>query len=304
MKRVSVVIPAYNKAELTMRTVESVLKQTYRNVEIIVVDDGSTDSTRERLAMYGNTIRYMYKENGGACSARNMGIRAARGEYIGLIDCDDLYLPKKIEMSVAYLEKHPHIGFVRTPAYFIDANDRIISIYSHSQRSYVGWIYKKLLLFNFICNSTVIAKKACFGNVGLFDETVFSPADWDMWLRLSEKYKAGYLPVPLTKYRISHNYILNNLEKVEKEDRLILEKELQRHPDLGRLLKRRARSNLYLRFATAYLRKDSYDKAKGLFLASMYTNPFHVKAIIYFFYFLFARKNFQSRLQRRMSTSP
>lgn len=300
MKKVSVIIPAYNKAALTVKTIESVLQQTYKNVEIIVVDDGSTDDTRERLAPYCDRIQYVRKENGGACSARNMGIRLATGEYIGLLDCDDIYLPQKLELSVNYLEKNPDIGFVHTAAYLIDENGRTISVHDHPQSRHIGWVSKKLLLFNFICNSTVVVRKACFDRVGLFDESVFSPADFDMWVRLAEKYKAGYINTPLTKYLVSNSYILNNLEKVEKEDRIIFGKALQRNSDLGTYVKNKVLSNLDLRFATAYLRCDNDNKAKALFCSSLRRNPFHIKAAVYFACFLLARENFRSRLRQRI----
>src|ERR1051325_3457562 len=94
LKKVSVIIPAYNKAEYTRRTVESVLAQTYPNIEIIVVDDGSKDQTSQVMAEYGDRITYIQKSNGGACSARNEGIRHAKGEFLTLLDCDDLYGPE------------------------------------------------------------------------------------------------------------------------------------------------------------------------------------------------------------------
>ena len=102
MRKVSVIIPAYNKAALTVKTVESVLNQTYKNIEIIVVDDGSTDDTRRFLLPYDKEIKYIYKRNAGVCSARNVGIHLSTGEYIGLLDCDDMYLPQKIELSVEH----------------------------------------------------------------------------------------------------------------------------------------------------------------------------------------------------------
>ncbi len=89
MKKVSVIVPAYNKAELTVRTVNSILDQDYKNIEVIVVDDGSTDDTRTKLQFFGNKIKYLYKENGGACSARNLGIKEASGDYIAFIDCSN-----------------------------------------------------------------------------------------------------------------------------------------------------------------------------------------------------------------------
>ena len=100
MKRVSVVIPAYHKADLTIKTVKSVLNHTYKNIEIIVVDDGSTDDTKDQLQLFGDRIHYIYKQNAGASSARNIGIKQAAGEYIALIDCDDIFYPEKISKSV------------------------------------------------------------------------------------------------------------------------------------------------------------------------------------------------------------
>ena len=149
MKKVSVIIPAYNKAELTVKTVESVLDQTYGNIEIIVVDDGSTDDTKERLTSYAGRIEYIYKENGGACAARNLGIKKARGEYLAFIDCDDIYLPRKIEKAVECFNENPRFGFVHTPVYFIDEKGRSRGRYPRFQKVPSGWISKKLLQKNF-----------------------------------------------------------------------------------------------------------------------------------------------------------
>src|SRR3989338_243061 len=131
MNLVSIIIAAYNKAEFTCRAIDSVLNQTYPHIEIIVVDDGSTDDTRQRVSAYGDKVRYFYKENGGACSARNYGIRLAQGEYIALMDCDDMYEASKIELSVDYLRTHPEVGFVHTAAYFVDEEGWVVGKYSH-----------------------------------------------------------------------------------------------------------------------------------------------------------------------------
>ena len=186
MKKVSVIIPAYNKADLTVTTVRSVLGQTYGNIEIIVVDDGSTDDTREKLQIFGDRILYIYKQNGGACSARNIGIKKATGEYIALLDCDDIYYPEKIAKSVECLEKKSDFGFVYTGAYFIDGCGDVISEHRAAGGQPSGWITTKLLQENFICNSTAVIRKECFEIVGYFDENIFIPADLDMMLRLSE----------------------------------------------------------------------------------------------------------------------
>lgn len=122
MPKVSVIIPAYNMAWYTLETVESVLKQTFRDYEIIVVDDGSADNTKDLLHPYIESYRitYIYKENGGASSARNVWIRASQGEYVALLDCDDLWLPEKLEFCVNVLDNKPEVGLVYTFFYRID----------------------------------------------------------------------------------------------------------------------------------------------------------------------------------------
>ncbi len=255
MKKVSVIIPAYNKAEYTRRTVESILAQTYSNIEILVVDDGSKDNTAAIMAGYKDHIRFIEKANGGACSARNEGIRKATGECVAFLDCDDLYCREKIEKCVNYLETNPHFGFVYTGAYFIDEHDAVVGQYDHPC-SKEGHIATDLVLGNFICNSTVVVKKTILDKVGLFDETIFPPADWDLWLRLSQVSQAGYLREPLTKYRIVDNYIFNRLEQARREEIYVLEKFFKSSADCG-VLKNRAFSNFYLRFAqSAFISGD------------------------------------------------
>ena len=289
MKKVSVIIPAYNKAALTVKTVESVLGQTYENIEAIVIDDGSTDDTAQRLLPYYGRIKYMRKENGGACSARNVGIRSATGEYVALLDCDDIYLPGKIEKSVGYLEQRPDMGFVHTPVYFVDETGARMRRYPFFGRRPSGWINEKLLKKNFICNSTVVARKGCFEKAGYFDESIFTPADWDMWLRLSEHYKAGYIDLPLTLYRSSESYILNNLERSKKECMIVLEKAFKRN---GNLRKHKFFSNVYFWQALGYLRADDHEKAKEELTAAVEENKFNLHA----WSFLIAVILFQGKL--------
>lgn len=255
MKKVSVIIPAYNKAEYTRRTVDSVLAQTYPDIEIIVVDDGSSDTTAQVMTQYAQRINFVRKANGGCCSARNEGIRRCTGNYVVFLDCDDLLCPEKVERCIDYLEKNPRFGFVYTGAYFIDEHDKIVGQYAHPQ-SREGLITSKLILGNFICNSTVLVKRPILEKAGFFDEKIFTPADWDMWLRLSEIAQAGFLQEPLTKYRIADNYIFNRLALARQEEMYVLEKFFKDRPAQG-ILKRRAFSNYHLRFALcAFIKND------------------------------------------------
>lgn len=281
MKKVSVVIPAYNKADLTVRTIESVLNQTYENIEVIVVDDGSTDDTKNKLQLFGDKIHYIHKQNGGACSARNVGIKKATGEYIALIDCDDIFYPEKIAKSIECLEKNPDCGFVHTGAYLINDDDDIISEFRSSNHPASGWIASRLILKDLICNSTVIIRKECFKEVGYFDEKIFIPADWDMWLRLSEKYKAAYIDDKLTGYRLTDSYTASNMEIGINETVYLLNKAFSRNNHLSSGFKKRCLANLYLRYGLNYAVMQDFKKSRETLLKAVSNKPYSLSGFIF-----------------------
>jgi len=300
MKKVSVVIPAYNKADLTVKVVESVLNQTYKDIEIIVVDDGSSDNTAKLLEAYAGRIKYLYKENGGACSARNIGIKLATGEYIGLLDCDDLYLPQKIELSVEFLEKHPDFGFVHSAAYFIDDQDNVLRTFSHRKSRRMGPRVKDLLLRDFICNSTVVVRKLCFEKVGFFDEEIFTPGDWDMWLRLAGNYKAGYINKPLVSYRVSSSYNFNHIEQVKREELVVLKKSFARNKELTLRFQNKALSNISYRCALSYIVVGDFKKAKSELSLAISKNKFNLILVVLLVFCLLAPKRLQFLVKKKI----
>ncbi len=300
---VSVIIPAYNKAQLTVKTVESVLAQTYKNLEILVADDGSADDTRLQLERFGDKIRYLYKENGGACSARNFGLKHSRGEYVAFLDCDDLYLPKKIEASVKYLQSNPQVGFVHTAAYFVDGNDQVLTQYSHPKSRKTGWISRELCLRNYICNSTVLMRKECFNKAGDFDETIFPPADWDLWLRLSEHYEAGYIDEPLTKYRVTDNYTFKHLERSKADERKVLEKFFARNPRWIDL-QGKVWSQFHLRYAQCYFLKEELPAFHHELALAFKADPWNLKVYAIWAGVSFAPNNLKSYLRKKIMRCP
>ncbi|OGX38676.1 MAG: hypothetical protein A3D87_03330 [Omnitrophica WOR_2 bacterium RIFCSPHIGHO2_02_FULL_50_17] len=296
---VSVVITTHNRAELVFETVQSVLEQTYKNIEIIVIDNESTDDTRKKFEGLDRRVRYVHKKNEGACKARNVGITLAQGEYIGFLDSDDLYLPGKIKFCVEYLDSHPNYGLVHTAAYFIDEKGQVLEEYSHSQSRHLGNITHRLLLRNYICNSTVVVRKTCFERVGLFDEGIFAPADWDMWLRLSENYGVGYIGLPLTKYRVSNNYILKNLSASKAEEVRVLEKYFTRNAR-DESFRGRAFSGLHLRYAQAYLISGELKQFKEEIVKSSRVYPLNLKSIFMAVHFFLLRKDLVRRLSHKI----
>ncbi len=274
---VSVIIPAYNRIHLTVRTVDSVLRQTHKNLDIIVVDDGSTDNTPQAMDAYYGQVRYYRKPNGGACSARNVGIREARGEYVAFLDCDDLYLPDKLALSVRFLQANAQYGFVHTAAHFIDDKDKVVGQYSHVRSRRDAATPSRLILGNFVCNSTVVVRREILAQAGLFDETIFTPADWDMWLRLAAVAPGGYLDVPLTMYRVTGNYTFNRLEQARREEEIVLHNYFLRNPRAVLWQRGAAFSNLNLRFAQCHFLKGDFYDARTCLWKAWLSNPHNWK---------------------------
>jgi glycosyltransferase involved in cell wall biosynthesis len=304
MKKISVIIPAYNKAELTVRTVQSVLDQSYENIEVLVVDDGSNDDTRIRLQLFGDKIKYLYKENGGACSARNLGIRKSSGEYIALIDCDDLYYPDKILKSVKYLDKNTEIGFVHTAINLIDNYDDTIGYLGFPVNRVTGYIARRLIVTNLVNNSTVVIRRECFEKVGLFDESIFIPADWDMWLRLAEDYKAGYIDEPLSGYRITENYSINHLQMKLKESVYVLEKAIKRNKiEFTTNLINRCYANLYYRMGKLHGANGEIGVGRDYFKKALKYHFSDLKIITHYFLSLLLPKILEDNLRKRHKTN-
>ena len=201
---VSVVIPTYNRAHMIGDTLNSVLAQTYRNFEIIVVDDGSTDNTPEVLTYYGSPVHYVRCENRGKSAARNTGIRVARGDYIAFLDSDDLWLPNKLQAQMDVFDEQPDLKWVYSDCYMFDGQTGAdICTWSSHSRLYAGNIFELLFQNNFIASPTPVFRRQVFGEVGYFDETLqrHQPEDADMWLRTAAKFPIGLVSRPLARFR-------------------------------------------------------------------------------------------------------
>ncbi len=200
---VSVVIPTYNYGRYICDTVESALAQTYSPTEIIVVDDGSTDDTPERMAAYGNRVRYIRQQNRGPSAARNTGIQAARGEFVALLDSDDLWLPDKLERQVSAAIQHPDIGLVATEGFAIDETGRRLDYVAErcSREGFCELTARDLLEFGAFSPSSVLAHKDALLAGGGFDEGLKGPEDMEMWVRIAARSRVVRLNATLTGQR-------------------------------------------------------------------------------------------------------
>ncbi|PKO55752.1 MAG: family 2 glycosyl transferase [Betaproteobacteria bacterium HGW-Betaproteobacteria-21] len=211
---VSVIMPAYNVRRFIGEAIQSVLAQNYPAIEIIVVDDGSSDDGADYVETHFPEVRLFRKENGGAATARNIGLREARGSYIAFLDADDVWLPGKIAAQMSYFEAHPEVSMLCTgfshwlsdaeglfsdPLKAIEGAGSVDSGVIDAELS--GWIYHKLLLGNFVWTTTVMMRKGLVDKIGLFDETLRLGQDYDYFLRASRETEIHFLARVFALYR-------------------------------------------------------------------------------------------------------
>ncbi len=214
---VSVIVATYNRKELLEKTLESILNQTYSNLEIIVVDDASTDGTMElRLFHNQSKIRYIRKENNsGPSAARNVGIRNAKGDLIAFIDDDDLWEKDKIKRQVETIDKKKVEWVYSDCVYFDHETGRKLYKHSNRYRLHSGNIASKLICGDFIPSPTPLIKKHVFDIVGTFEESSRLGEDWLMWLKIASKFPVEFIREPLARYRV-HTGSVSKKENIEK----------------------------------------------------------------------------------------
>ena len=211
MSKVSVIIPSFNSELYIAETINGVLSQSHKDVELLVVDDGSTDRTRDIVASFGSRVRLIAQANSGRCAARNLGIREASGEFVCLLDHDDFWFPDKLERQLAEFVQHPEAGGIYSPyiAWHRDADGQFPLPGSFDLTSYPdgideelsGWIYHKFLIDIYMLTSAAMFRAEVFEKCGAYDESLPYSEDWELWLRIARQYPLIKLRRPTTLYR-------------------------------------------------------------------------------------------------------
>jgi len=280
-QKVSVVITCYNYARYLQGCIESVLGQTWQNLEIIVVNDGSTDHTDEVIAPYmsDERIHYIKQRNAGQAHAKNIGIRNAKGAFIAFLDADDMWVPTKLERQIP-LFTDEQIGVVYSLARYIDQNDDEV-VFNHVSPYLAprkGWVTDFLIFDNFIPFSSSIVRRECFERVGLFDESIKMGIDWDLWLRFSVHFLFQFVNEPLLLYRVGHpGQMSQDLEARHKCADRITASFLDKNP--GILTKDTVRDA----FAYTYLSRGYYYRSQDIMISFTYywkavkCNPFSLR---------------------------
>lgn len=244
--KVSVIIPAYNAMAYLPETLESVLNQTFRDFEVLIINDGSTDSiTSWASGIEDSRVRLISQENTGLSGARNKGIAESRGEYVALIDSDDLWQSTKLERQVQYLDNHSDIGLVYTWTMLIDSVGKSTGRVLGSELG--GNVLDDLLKRNIIDGvSSVVLRRQCFDKVGMFDITLPSMEDWDMWVRIAGFYEFALIPLPLTLYRQHQSNMSKNWKVMEKAFHQVITKSYDAAPAALQSLKPISLGHAYL----------------------------------------------------------
>jgi len=265
MPKVSVIIPAYNAMRYLPETVESLLGQTFKDFEALIINDGSTDNIEEWFSkIQDSRLQLISQVNQGQAKARNVGMQCAKGEYIAFLDADDLWVPTKLEKQVNMLDFNPEAGVVYTWVSGIDSNGvlrgRILKNLAEGQ------VWRALIQHNILeCGSTPLLRRVCFEQVGVFDERLPPCEDLDLWLRIAREYDFLVVKEALTYYRQHASSSGKNWKLAEQNYSILLEKAFANPPvelvpaELD-VLKSKAYATTYLRFlAWSALQSGSRD---------------------------------------------
>ena len=265
---VSIILPTYNREHVISRSIDSVISQTYSNFELIIVDDGSTDNTSDILKKYEGKVEYIKQKNSGVSSARNTGIKLAKGEYIAFIDSDDQWLPTKLQRQIEYFMSHSRDGLsmVCTDVTIIDTDGN-----PHERRRFMPKTSSCLLdtvdIFKdpYLGLPTVILKSCYLTSDNVFDESLRSAEDIDLYLRLSLSGKAGYLHEKLVNIHQSHNSLSDSITSYDDNIHVIT-RFLNQHEELFSPYQtaiNRVMHNVMLDYAKTLLWTGSKEKSRS-----------------------------------------
>jgi glycosyltransferase involved in cell wall biosynthesis len=259
MPQISVIIPAYNAEHTIRETIESVQQQTFQDLELLVINDGSKDKTLELVqSIKDERLKVFSYKNSGVCVARNRGVSHATGEFISFLDADDIWMPDKLELQLAALQQHPEAGVAYSWTYFMYDKGETLSFHPCSPTSFEGNVYEKLLVSDFIrSGSNPLIRRQAVESIEGFDSACAGCADWDYWLRLSAKWHFVLVPKHQILYRQASGAMSSKVETMKKEALVALEKAYKAAPPELQYLKKHTMVSFYKYCADLYLQHST-----------------------------------------------
>lgn len=309
---VSVIIPAYNAEATLDETLKSVCNQTYHDIEIIVVDDGSNDGTVDvarRHAASDHRIRIISIENSGVAHARNVGIAASRGDFIAPVDADDLWHPEKIARQMAVMRAHGReLGYVYTLYRRIDADGRVL--YSSGKGDFTGHVYLRSLLVNFVGNgSSLLARRAAVDEVGGYEPDLHRRdaqgcEDYLIQILMARSWTVGLVPEYLTGYRKTPGAMSSDWERMMRSNLVTLEHVARRFPETSKSDLAVAEASHHARFSIQRLRRRQVRGAAREFWAAIRLAPLCAINVAYFDFSRTAISIIKSRILHQLAPVP
>lgn len=275
---VSVIVPVYNGCAFLAKTIESVLAQSYPAIELIAVDDGSTDESARLLAGYGPKITVISQVNQGVAAARNAGIRASSGEFVAFVDQDDCWLREKVTRQVELLRSNERIGLVHTGViYFDEATQAEVGPENPNVRPdlMTGDCYESLLMMNAINNSSVMVRRAALDRVGGPDENIRGNTvqDYDLWLRIAKDYHLAFVPERLTVFRLHAGQGHRDLRAMLSEQLALLLRHQSDNEWRRSSARRRRLADLHDRLAVTHFEAGDARAARRHFAQALQIEP-------------------------------
>lgn len=266
--KVTVIIPTYNRARYLGDAIHSVLDQTLTELELVVVNDGSTDSTAELMNAIGDPrVRYVRQAHRGISAAMNAGLRDARAEYVARLDSDDLWLPDMLAVLTGVLDARPEIGVAYGKGQAMNHEGQALVNTQGMSERFAGDSLRSIVYDDCTCNIALVARRECFDQAGCYDEALLANEDWDVWLRVARHYRFCFVDKILARFRW-HDENLTGLSsprfaevlngRTAPLDKLFSDPEL---PAAIRAMKSTAYTNVYLFRGQRWLQKRSFKKA-------------------------------------------
>ncbi|MEC4819137.1 MAG: glycosyltransferase family A protein [Scytonema sp. PMC 1069.18] len=264
MPKISVIIPAYNTMKYLPDTVESVLKQTFTDFEVLIVNDGSTDNIVAWASQISDPrVRLISQKNQGTAAARNKGIIESKGEYIAFLDADDIWEPTKLEKQADCLNKNPLVGLVDTWTIFMDESGTLTGLVMRHNKE--GNVYKEVVETcdsSVCCGSSPMIRRSCFDTVGLFDQESYIE-DVDMWIRIAKHYHYAVVKAVLVRYRQHPHNKSKDCQSMFQGFRQLIEKTYKTLPTDVLYLRPRSYGRLYVFLAWKSI--DKKDEKQALY---------------------------------------
>lgn len=283
---VSVLIPAYNRADYLLEAVDSALNQTFRDLEVVIVDDGSTDNTGQiAQGIQDPRVRYIRQENRGVSAALNTAWRAAKGKFLAMLGSDDVWLPNQLEQLVPVLEADANLGLVYARAQGMDAKGKPLPQILGAPEKFPGRPLESILYGDFVCGIAAVFRRDSLERLGGFNETMTGNEDWDLWIRLAEVSRFAYVNSILARYRMHPQSLTGGRSLAYTRiinDRIrLIESYYSRAviPDQALAVKSLARRNVYMDASIRFLSVGQRRLALNFFLQTIRVAPNPITAL-------------------------